>query len=204
MAAMLMPTMWCRTAATPQDVTVITVATPADAAGIARVQVETWRAAYAGLVPGSVLDALNVPAGASRWAEHVLDPVTRTWVAVTEGEVNGFLAAGPARDDDLDAAAYGEVYAVYVHPSAQGRGLGRALLDAAHGWFAEGGRGAVALWVLTANVPSRTFYERCGFTADGAARTIDIGGTDVPEVRYARNLPAVRALNSRPSPEGTA
>jgi GNAT superfamily N-acetyltransferase len=186
---------------------VITVATPADAAGIARVQVETWRAAYAGLVPDAVLTALNVPAGASRWAEHVVDPVTRTWVAVTDGEVTGFLAAGPARDADLDAASYGEVVALYVHPSAQGRGLGRALMAAAEGWFREGGRSAVALWVLTANVPSRTFYERCGFTADGAARTIDLGGTDVPEVRYARNLPPARALNRRTNgldPEGTA
>lgn len=204
---MLMPTMWCRTAATPQDVTVITVATPADAAGIARVQVETWRAAYPGLVPDAVLAGLNAAANTSRWAELVTDAVTRTWVTVTDGEVDGFLAAGPARDDDLDPAAYGEVYAVYVHPSAQGRGLGRALLAAADGWFSEEGRTAVALWVLTANVPSRTFYERCGFTVDGTARTIDLGGTDVPEVRYARNLPAPRALNTRTSgrdPEGTA
>lgn len=192
---MLMPTMWCRAAATPQDVTVITVAAPSDAPGIARVQVETWRAAYAGLVPDAVLGALSVPAGAARWAEHVTDPLTRTWVAVTDGEVTGFLAGGPARDADLDAAAYGEVYALYVHPLAQGRGLGRGLLDAAAGWFAEGGRGAAVVWVLTANVPARTFYERCGFTADGLARTIDIGGVDVPEVRYARNLPAVRALS---------
>ncbi|HWL37725.1 MAG TPA: GNAT family N-acetyltransferase [Frankiaceae bacterium] len=170
-------------------------ATPADAAGIARVQVDTWRAAYPGLVPGAVLAGLNAAANTARWAELVADPVTRTWVAVTDGEVSGFLAGGPARDGDLDAAAYGEVYAVYVLPSAQGQGLGRGLLDAADGWFAEHGRTAVALWVLTANVPSRTFYEHRGFTADGAARTIDIGGTDVPEVRYARNLPAVRALS---------
>ena len=35
-------------------------ATVADSAGIARVRIETWRAAYRGLVPQEVLDRLSV------------------------------------------------------------------------------------------------------------------------------------------------
>lgn len=157
----------------------IRVATPADAPGIARVHVDTWRAAYAGLVPAPVLDALSVPVNAARWEGLLADPATRTWVAVA-GDVVAFAAAGPPRDADL-APPLGEVYAVYVAPAAQGGGLGRALLAAATAWIGPGG---AALWVLAGNAPAQAFYTACGWAPDGAGRTVDVGGAMVPEVRF--------------------
>jgi GNAT superfamily N-acetyltransferase len=166
---------------------VIRVATTGDAAGIARVQVTTWRAAYAGLVPDPVLDALSVPASASRWEGHVAEPAARVWVAERDGEVAGFLSGGPARDDDLGGGT-GEVYAVYVRPGCQGAGLGRGLLETAAEWFRGSGWARSALWVLTGNEAARAFYARCGYSWDGSERGIDVGGAVVPEVRYLRDL----------------
>ena len=157
-------------------------ATPADAAAVARVHVATWRAAYAGIVPAPALDALSVAAGASRWEGLIADDTTRTWVAVEDGEVVGLVAAGPARDADTPDA--GEVYAAYVLPAAQRAGHGRALLDAAVDWLQTNRGFCVTLWVLTANVAGRAFYEACDWRPDGAARGIDVGGAVVDEVRY--------------------
>ena len=155
---------------------VIRLATPDDAERIARVHVETWRAAYGGLVPDALLDALSVPAGASRWESLLRDGATRTWVAA---DLTGFATAGPPRDDDLPATTT-EVYALYVHPDAQRRGLGTALLSTA------ASDGDAALWVLTGNAAGRAFYAARGWSWDGTEREIDVGGAVVPEVRYRR------------------
>ena len=172
----------------------IRVATAADAVGIARVHVATWRTAYADLLPAAVLAALSVPANASRWAGLLADPATRTWVAERDGEVVGFVSAGPPRDADLPPSV-GEVYAAYVLPSAQRGGLGRGLLDAARGWFAAEGRTGAALWVLTGNTAGRLFYEACGWRWDGRERAIDVGGAVVDEVRYLELTEAATSIH---------
>jgi GNAT superfamily N-acetyltransferase len=174
---------------------VIRPATVDDAAAIARVHVETWRAAYAGLLPDAGLAAMSVHAGASRWQGHLADPVVRAWVAEEGGEVVAFTSGGPPRDADLAPEAFGEVYAVYVHPRAQRTGLGGGLLDAVCQWFGGTGLTGAALWVLTGNEAGRAFYERCGWVGDGSERGIDVGGAVVDEVRYTRNLAGVRALS---------
>jgi len=167
--------------ARPYAHTVIRRATPADAADIARVQCETWRAAYAGILPDHVLDALSVSAGASRWEGHIANDDVAVWVA---GDVDGFASAGPSRDEDRHGTT--ELYALYVHPRAQRRGLGAALLDAA----VE--HGASTLWVLAANDAGRAFYQARGWSEDGTKRTIDLFGAPADEVRYATFGPFAR------------
>ena len=44
------------------------------------------------------------------------------------------------------------------------------------------------LWVLKGNDRARRFYQRAGFTADGAEEPFDVDGVAVPEVRYVREL----------------
>jgi GNAT superfamily N-acetyltransferase len=154
------------------------LATPLDAAAIAAVQVETWRAAYAGMIADHVLDALTVEALTARWEAYVGTPGV---VVLVAGDVAGFVCVGPPRDADVTEG--GEVYAIYVLPSRQRHGLGGALLAAAQGWLAD--RPGV-LWTLAANAPARAFYEARGWVWDGTERGIDVGGDVVNEVRYRR------------------
>jgi len=71
-------------------------------------------------------------------------------------------AAGPAgflvRDGHM-------VHALYVHPRAQGQGIGRALLAEAKARV-----GALDLWVLEQNRSARRFYIRAGFAEKTRAR----------------------------------
>ena len=162
----------------------VRAAVPDDAGRIAEVNVRSWRAAYAGIVPQAILAGMDIEPRRVTWLDRIADLRQRTlFVAELDGRVEGYALSGPARDHDLPDLA-GEVYAIYVDPPAQGRGLGRALLEAASGELASAGFEPLVLWVLTANASGRGFYEACGWRSDGAARPIDFDGTAVDEMRY--------------------
>ena len=102
-----------------------------DAAGLARVQVASWRATLAELVPGEVLAELTSDAAlagwAQRWLEAIVNPPTsrhRVHVAVPSpgsAEVAGFAAAGPATDEDLWPGTDAELYELHVLPEHASR-----------------------------------------------------------------------------------
>lgn len=80
------------------------------------------------------------------------------WVLEEEGRVLGFAGVSDS-----------ELTHLYADPSAQGRGVGSALLDHAKSLRPE----RLELWVFQENEGARRFYERHGFRlvrlTDGAA-----------------------------------
>ena len=162
-----------------------------DAAAMAIVHVESWRAAYVGLVPAVVLNELSVQARAASWTRILGDGEargSRSWVAVLEGRVVGFISAGPTRDADDHRGQVGEVYAIYLVPTAWGRGVGGELLRMAEDDLSERGYRAATIWVLAGNTRARRFYAQCGYEADGGAQKESIGPAVLPSVRYRRPL----------------
>ena len=81
----------------------------------------------------------------------------------------------------------GELYALYVHPAWWSTGTGRALMGRVLAATAAAEYESVVLWVLRDNTRARRFYERAGFTPDGATNVLETLGS-VPEVRYQRAL----------------
>jgi len=69
-------------------------------------------------------------------------------VVAEDREVVGFCECGPTEDADDDPRRVGHIMRVYVHPSHQGRGGGRLLLEAACARLAAGGYENVTLWTL--------------------------------------------------------
>jgi GNAT superfamily N-acetyltransferase len=162
-------------------------ATADDASEIARIRVDSWRAAYAGIVPGHLLDGMEASAFAERLAPRLGTPDHGVLVMrAAAGAIRGFAIAAPSRDDD--AAGEGEIQAIYLAPEARGQGIGGPLLEAACAWLADQGFEMVLLWVLTANDPARRFYARLGFVPDGATRMLDFDGTPIEEIRYRRSI----------------
>lgn len=169
----------------------VRAATAADAHGVARVHVDTWRAAYAGLLPEAVLDGLSVERREAFWRSTLEQPGDhRLWVAESAGQVVGFASTGPCRDDDLPAGA-GELMAIYVDPGAWSKGHGARLFRQAVADLRERRIDPLVLWVLTDNARGRNFYEAMGWQPDGAVRPIDFGGTAVEEIRYRPAPPAL-------------
>ncbi len=133
-----------------------------DARSIAVVHVEAWRHAYSGIAPASVLATLSVDDREHR-CQHILghpDDKKHTAVAEFRGEVVGFVSAGPNRG--ADPGVLGEIYAIYVSPPFQGRGVGRALMAEAASHLAARGCVPFVLWALEGNESGRTFYRSLG------------------------------------------
>ncbi|HEY4998358.1 MAG TPA: hypothetical protein VII36_04410, partial [Usitatibacter sp.] len=97
---------------------VVRAAGPADAEAIARVQQETWRTAYAGILPLDVIASHTGNSDARAWGRRLARamPEGATWIAERAGKVIGFASCGPARApiEGLD----GEIYALYVMQSS--------------------------------------------------------------------------------------
>lgn len=156
----------------------VRLARPEDANAIAAVRLAGWRGAYGPLLPVDAFDGVDF----ARWAERTraLIVARRSKMRIAErcGAVQGFCVFGRCRDEDLVGVS--ELYALYVIPEAWSTGLGRELMTVALGELDR----SVVLWVLRDNPRARRFYEIAGFRPDGAEKTADVLGFDLPEVRY--------------------
>jgi len=136
-------------------------AKPSDARAIGRIHVETWRAAYPGMVPDQTLIGMTVDGKAAAWRRALERGAKREITLIAEAEEGpvGFASAGPNRDSVLPFA--GEVQTLYVLPDWQNQGIGRLLLQGCFARLSNHGITSAVIWVLADN-PARFFYERMG------------------------------------------
>lgn len=97
----------------------------------------------------------------------------------------GFAAGGPTNEKPSTTA---EVWQVYLHPGAWGRGFGRAALDALVTQLREDGYVDALLWVAPGNGRARRLYEASGWTHDRTERTETIWGVEVISTSYHLSL----------------
>jgi len=168
-------------------------ARPGDARGIARLDVETWRTTYAGVLSASYLVALSDRRREIGWRSVILREPRDVRVAVDSvGAILGFGSCGPKRGDHFFA---GEVFTLYVAPDWQNQGIGRRLLIALFRRLVAAGRHSAILWVLRDN-PARFFYERLG-AQQVSRKSLAVGGTVIEALAYGwRDLPGFLAAVS--------
>lgn len=176
----------------------IKAAVLSDAAGIARVHVDTWRATYQGLVSASYLDALSYDKREELW-KKVLAPSATSFTFVVknaENQIFGFVSGGAGRRP-LDSSC-GEIYALYVSPPHQGQAYGRILLAEAFAQLALRGFTRAALWVLEGN-PAAKFYSKYG-AVPGATQTEYVGSEALCERQFQwDDLPStINHLKAKP------
>lgn len=157
-------------------------ATVDDAEGLAEVHVVTWQKAYEHVFPDEFLTALDRGSRTRWWRKFIADGA-RVQVSETDGTVVGFCHA-----DDSDDEGWGEVFAIYVHPDHWGQGHGYELLAAGVSYLVGKGHDRALLWVLEANDRGRRFYERQGWSVGKPIRVEEIGGVQVTELRYEKDL----------------
>lgn len=137
----------------------------ADAAGIARVHVESWRSSYAGILSDRFLLSMREDRNAGQWRRiignaHCDETVMVAARRIGQGEqVLAFGSAGRSRYPKL--RRQGEVYTLYVASDWQGQGIGRQLMAGLFGRLVDRGHASAVIAVLSAN-PARFFYEAQG------------------------------------------
>jgi ribosomal protein S18 acetylase RimI-like enzyme len=155
----------------------------ADARAIGRLEVETWRSTYAGMLPDRMLLGMSEQRQTASWAGFLRHRPGDVYVA-EEGaaapRILGFGNCGPQRVPAFGFA--GEVYELYVAPDAQGLGLGRQLLLALFARLIHCGHRSALIWVVRAN-PARFFYERLGGKLV-LHRAIPLGGEQVEALGF--------------------
>jgi L-amino acid N-acyltransferase YncA len=162
-------------------------AVDADVDALLRIQSDTWRAAYAELVPAEALAQLSTPAAREAWraavgaggGHHVFVAVEGEWTV-------GFCAV--AHYGGENGAAIAEVSTLLVEPRWGRRGHGGRLLAAAADALRGHGAEMGWAWVPETDAVSRAFYGHAGWEADGAVRGLDTGAGLLREVRMSGPL----------------
>jgi ribosomal protein S18 acetylase RimI-like enzyme len=155
-----------------------------DELAVAELHVRSWQEAYRGIMPAEFLAALDPRERAERY-EFEGDEDAPTTVLAVEPLI-GFVTFGASRD--ADASGLGEIYALYVDPESYAGGIGRMLMAEARRRLREGGFDAAVLWVLRGNHRAQRFYEREGWTPDGASRLEEPYGIVSDVIRFGRAL----------------
>ncbi|APU13948.1 MULTISPECIES: GNAT family N-acetyltransferase [Actinoalloteichus] len=172
-------------------------ALPDDAAEVARIQCDTWRAAYTRILPAAVLDELDVTAVEASWREAIDDNRASVLIA-TEGEWTvGFCVVGAAPPEETagsdgvpapDAAETGLIASLLVEPRWGRRGHGGRLLLAAGEQLRAAGARRGIVWVPIADAASLAFFKIAGWEPDGLSRTLAAGERTVRELRLTGPL----------------
>lgn len=159
-----------------------------DARAVAEIHLDTWRAAYASIVPVDYLASLSVKRREAMWRECITTGTPELLVAKKAGVIQGWLSFGQCRDEGsskIDA----EVWAIYVAPSAWSTGVGRLLWLRARELMLAQGFTSCSLWVLPQNDRAIKFYHAAGFAHDGSApKSFELGGAQLQEVRFVAKL----------------
>jgi ribosomal protein S18 acetylase RimI-like enzyme len=163
-------------------------ATPEDAAAIARIQVRGSEWAYRELLPSWPLPTEErIAQRTHAWLSQLAPESERhSFVAESRDEPIGFVTCGPT--EDATRMSSGEIFAIYLEPHVVGSGVGCALFAHAVASLAARGFADAVLWVLEDNARARRFYERAGWTADGARKAYERGGPLCHEIRYHTRL----------------
>ena len=154
-----------------------------DAEAIAALHADSWRRTYRGMMSDAFLDGGALEDRRRVWHERLGTPNADRLVVVADdgSRIVGFICAF-ARDH-AEWGAY--VDNLHVVHDSQGRGVGRALMRHAAAWICQTQPGAgVYLWVMEANAPARTFYDRLGARNVETVQHPDPGGGSAPNCRY--------------------
>ena len=115
-------------------------------------------------------------------------PLEGFLVAEVDGVVSGYVATY----QNIPLPSHAHVVAVNglaVDPAAQGRGVGRRLVEAVLERARARGLAKVTLRVLGHNTGARHLYERCGFTTEGVLKgEFVLDGRLVDDVLMAYHL----------------
>lgn len=138
---------------------------------IAALAAITWRAHYPGIISAAQIEHMLARMyDLDTLRAEVLTGGIRYHCARVEGELSGFSAFGPTT-----TPGEFKLHKLYVHPTRQRRGVGRALIQNVERLVAETGGQTLILAVNKANHQAIAAYRQNGFMVRESV-VVEIGG----------------------------
>lgn len=164
-------------------------ATRNDAATIATLHVRGWQDGYAGLIPQSYLDSLNIEERMARWSKNLADG-SNVWISTYKGQPAGVIAFGaPINPVPAECLNCGEISMIYVLAEFYRHGVGGRLFTHALTSLRSENFQSAFLWILEGNTKGRSFYDKMGGTIiSGAKQSITLSGESFEEIPYTWDL----------------
>lgn len=131
---------------------------PDDADALTGVFRQSWRLAYAGIIPGDQLDRIVLRRDGAWW-RNAITSSDQMLVLEVSGTVAGYATYGPSR---TRGRYQGEIYELYLSPTHQGLGFGEHLFEACRNRLDERGLRGLVVWALVDNATACAFYWRRG------------------------------------------
>jgi RimJ/RimL family protein N-acetyltransferase len=149
-------------------------ATLDDAATLARIQVDSWKA-YEGIFSPAYLAEHNTfEHRFLYWMELLRYEDDRTYLILADGAEVGYITLGYPRDDATEGTV--EIGALYLKTDAIGKGYAAYVLRRIFTSVKAAGFDRLTLWVLKDNRRAVDFYRHMGFDFDGMDMTLPIHG----------------------------
>ena len=172
-------------------------ATIADSGAVARIQVDSYRFAYAGFFPQAYLDHFSYEVETVDW-RTLLSSGGGELLFVAEAEHGNVVGYALGKAETDPKASYdSSLTAVHVARAWQQQGIGRRLMMAVVKVLQE--QGCTSLWLSTLEGnPAQAWYERLGgvpfgelrYTVDDVEiREIKYGWPDISVLRESGSLP---------------
>ena len=138
-----------------------------DEAVMARVSVDSYRAAHRDQIPQESLMRYTYEESERNWARTLRElsenDEREEYIYVAEndaGDIIGIAMGGP--ESSNHPLYTGAIYFLYLLPAYHRRGIGRQLLINVVERLVEHGMNSLLIRVLKANTPARRFYEALG------------------------------------------
>ena len=163
-------------------------ATLRDAKQIAELHNATVRDAFKTLALNTAIPLVPQDKRQAYWREAIEYAEPQVQVAIDDDKIVGFVGFDRSRDKGTPPTM-GEIWAIYVASSHWSKGVGLALWDAAREGLHDEGCTHVSVWLPLANDRALRFFELAGLKRElPSAKTIDVGGVKIEEIRLKRAL----------------
>jgi Acetyltransferases len=150
---------------------------------VAKVQVDSNRSTYAGIMPKDYLEGLTYAGKASEWGEKLFSSESTEFMHVAETDDDSIVGYASASTGKTHAVYDRELTSFYILQEFQHRGIGRLLFKAILDNYINEGVNSMFLWTLQDN-PNRAFYKHLGGSIVDR-RIITRGDKELEQIAFA-------------------
>lgn len=152
-----------------------------DAESLANIIVESWRSAYADIIPRDEIVKFLDKERRQKQFEKFIQDEEIVLIGIYDEIPFGLVFANKDNDEQLEEC--GSIYSIYLLEEYWGRGLAVKLMNEVIHILKEEGCKRASLWVYEANIRAREFYEKYGFIFDGTEKHSHFSNKPI-ELRY--------------------